>query len=287
MAYGIWAEALASRGESPISSGRNSRSPIPTGRTCLTILLAVPDNCIQNCCSAWWIGGRQEDPARHQGNSANFSGVQMDIQPPHQPIHTWRDFLLHILTITIGLFIALTLEASIESIHHRHLVRDARVNLRREMEANQRLYANNDRDLLLNREQLARDIDQLRELRDGKKLDDANLSWRWNWISYSESAWNTAQESGAVSYMDPSWISTYSSVYAQQQYINATALAILSEESRAGASLEVARTPSKLTATENEALLIKSAEIDQSFATLQTTTMKALADLYAQALKAP
>jgi hypothetical protein len=43
----------------------------------------------------------------------------MDVHPPHLPIHTWKDFLLHLLTITIGLFIALTLEASIESIHHR------------------------------------------------------------------------------------------------------------------------------------------------------------------------
>jgi hypothetical protein len=50
----------------------------------------------------------------------------MDLHPPHQPIHTLKDFLLHLLTITVGLFIALTLEAAIESLHHRHLVRDAR-----------------------------------------------------------------------------------------------------------------------------------------------------------------
>jgi hypothetical protein len=44
-------------------------------------------------------------------------------------IRTWKDFLLHLLTITIGLFIALTLEAAVESMHHRHLVREARVSL--------------------------------------------------------------------------------------------------------------------------------------------------------------
>jgi hypothetical protein len=210
----------------------------------------------------------------------------VDIQPPHQPIHTWKDFLLHLLTITIGLFIALTLEAFIDSIHHRHLVRDARVNLQREIAANHELYANNLRNLQLNRTQLAQDIDVLRELRDGKKLDNAQLSWSWDWRSYTESAWNTARENGAVSYMDANWISTYSSVYAQQEYINTTAVATLNEESRAGASLEVARDPSKLIPAEIEALLIKSAEIDQSFAMLETT-MKGLDDLYAEAFKVP
>src|ERR1700733_3301928 len=159
--------------------------------------------------------------------------AKVEVAPPQQPIHTWKDFLLHLLTITIGLFIALTLEASIESIHHRHLVRDARFNLQREVEANHKLYAQNIQDIRLNRSQLARDIDQLRELRDGKKLDNANLSWSWTWISYAESAWNTARASGAVSYMDANWISTYSQVYAQQEYINATAVAIFEEESRA------------------------------------------------------
>jgi hypothetical protein len=68
--------------------------------------------------------------------------------------------------------------------------------------------------------------------------------------------------------------------------VNATAVAILNEESRVAAPLEVASDPAKLNATEIETLLIRSAEIDQSFATLQST-MKALDDNYADALKGP
>ena len=234
----------------------------------------VPDETI--------AGAVEAAPANHDN-----SIPVLDIHAPHEAARTWKDFLLHLLTITIGLFIALTLEASIESIHHRHLVRDARFNLQREIEANHKLYAQNIRDIRQNRSQLAHDIDQLRELRDGKKLENANLSWSWTWISYAESAWNTARASGAVSYMDANWISTYSSVYAQQEYINATALAIFDEESRAGASLEVARDPAKLLPAEIQALLIKSAEIDQSFATLETRTMKGLDDLYVEALQTP
>ncbi len=208
----------------------------------------------------------------------------MDVHPPHQRIRTWKDFLLHLLTITVGLFIALTLEAAVESRHHRSLVREAHENLRREIELNQKVYAKNVRDLRLNRSQLARDIDQLRELRNGKKLENPSLSWSWNWDSYGDAAWKTARESGAVAYMDSGWISTYSWVYTQQEYVNSMALATVHEETRASAPLQVAKDPSRLSPAEIETLLIKSAEIDLSFATLETW-MKALDDMYADALK--
>jgi hypothetical protein len=210
----------------------------------------------------------------------------MDIHPPHQPIHTWKDFLLHLLTITIGLFIALTLEASIESLHHRHLVRDARRNLRQEIQANHAQYAANVKRLQDNRDQLNRDIVQLRQLRDGKVPERPNLSWIWDWHSYDEAAWNTAREGGAVPYMDADSISMYSSIYAQQEYINATALSILNEETKVAAALQVAGSPAGLTSSEIENLLIKSAELDQSFAKLQAFTMKALDHFYVEALAA-
>src|ERR1700683_5134910 len=52
----------------------------------------------------------------------------MDVHPPHQAIHTWRDFLLHMTTICLGLLIALGLEQGVESIrraHERHDLRQA------------------------------------------------------------------------------------------------------------------------------------------------------------------
>ena len=57
----------------------------------------------------------------------------MDVHPVHHAPRTWRDFFLQLGMITIGLFIALTLQAGVESLHHRHLIRDARDNLRREI----------------------------------------------------------------------------------------------------------------------------------------------------------
>ncbi|MGA2778887.1 MAG: hypothetical protein ABSF94_15130 [Steroidobacteraceae bacterium] len=210
----------------------------------------------------------------------------MDVHPPQHPIHSLKDFLLHLLTITIGLLIALSLEAAVEAAHHRHLVRDAHEHLRREIEENHNLYAKNSQELQSNRSQLARDIEQLRELRKGKALANPALRWAWAWDSYADAAWKTAQESGAAPYMDQGWISTYTWVYAQQQYVNSTALALMNEETRASAPLRAAENPSKLGAGEIQTLLVKSAEIDLSFETLETT-MKALDDMYLDALKRP
>ena len=208
----------------------------------------------------------------------------MDVHPPQGPIHTWQAFLVHMLTITIGLFIALTLEAAVESMHYRHLVRDARANLGREIQSNHTLYAENLQNLERNRTKLAVDLGQLRQLRDGKKLANPELKWGWGWSSYSDASWKSARDSGAIAHMDPDTIAGYALVYAQQDYVNGTMIALIREESRASAPLEVAGDPARLTPSETETLLIRTAELDQSLRSLEAT-MKSLDDFYQRAPK--
>jgi hypothetical protein len=45
----------------------------------------------------------------------------LDVHAPHETIHTWKSFLIHIATIVIGLFIAVGLEQTVEFFHHRHI----------------------------------------------------------------------------------------------------------------------------------------------------------------------
>ena len=42
----------------------------------------------------------------------------LDVHPPHEAAHTWKDFFIHIATIVIGLLIAVGLEQTVEAIHH-------------------------------------------------------------------------------------------------------------------------------------------------------------------------
>jgi hypothetical protein len=60
----------------------------------------------------------------------------LDVHPPHAPTHTWRDFLIHIATIVIGLIIAVGLEQTVELIHHAHQRRELREALRSDTEIN-------------------------------------------------------------------------------------------------------------------------------------------------------
>lgn len=64
----------------------------------------------------------------------------LDVHPPHQPVHGLRDFLVHLNTITVGLLIALALEAGVEWIHHRHQVQEVREALLRERTENQKRF---------------------------------------------------------------------------------------------------------------------------------------------------
>ena len=54
----------------------------------------------------------------------------IDVHAPHESIHTWKDFFIHIATIVVGLLIAIGLEQTVEAIHHsnerRELIREMR-----------------------------------------------------------------------------------------------------------------------------------------------------------------
>lgn len=44
----------------------------------------------------------------------------IDVHPPHTSIHNWKEFWIHLGTITLGLLIAIGLEQSVEALHHHH-----------------------------------------------------------------------------------------------------------------------------------------------------------------------
>jgi len=66
----------------------------------------------------------------------------LDVHPPHSPTHTWKDFLIHIATIVVGLLIVIGLEQTVEAIHqHRE-----RHELMEQLDAEHRQVLNNAED---------------------------------------------------------------------------------------------------------------------------------------------
>ena len=63
----------------------------------------------------------------------------LDVHAPHETVHTWRDFFIHIATIVIGLIIAVGLEQTVEAIHHHHQREYLEDQMHRESERNLQL----------------------------------------------------------------------------------------------------------------------------------------------------
>ena len=73
----------------------------------------------------------------------------LDVHPPHNPAHSWKDFFIHIATIVVGLIIAVGLEQAVEFFHHRHQLHHFEDALRKESQLNLQY---TDNDILLLRE---------------------------------------------------------------------------------------------------------------------------------------
>jgi hypothetical protein len=60
----------------------------------------------------------------------------IDVHAPHGGVHTWKDFWIHLGTITAGLLIAISLEQSVEAMHRLHQRHQLEGSLRAECEVN-------------------------------------------------------------------------------------------------------------------------------------------------------
>jgi len=60
------------------------------------------------------------------------SPPMLDVHAPHEALHTWKGFFIHIATIVVGLFIAVALEQSVEAFNRHQEVAALREDLRQE-----------------------------------------------------------------------------------------------------------------------------------------------------------
>ena len=141
----------------------------------------------------------------------------LDVHPLHEKIHGFRDFLLHLLTITIGLLIALGLEGCVEWNHHRNLRNEAEANLRQEIAANQKDLAE-DRSAIVEGHKQLKEITSVLEMRrDGKQVGHKSLSLNATIATLHDVSWQTAANTGALSYMEYAKVQRYAEAYQMQK----------------------------------------------------------------------
>ena len=133
----------------------------------------------------------------------------LDVHPAHHAASTWRDFFIHIVTIVIGLLIAVGLEQTVELIHHRHQRHQLQEDLHDEAEQNLQVI---DRDLMMQKlepwfDQAMREAtppsahqDKIRiTLPPAPCLPGSVGTAEYRYFAPSQAVWTTAKEGGLVS----------------------------------------------------------------------------------------
>jgi TolA-binding protein len=144
----------------------------------------------------------------------------LDVHAPHEPIHGVRDFFLHLLTITVGLLIAVGIEGCVE-LHREHkLVREARETMRDEIQHNSDQMKSAVGKLDQQAAVMKKNIETLTRIQENPKdkaAREAQINADFSIIGLRETAWKTAQTTGALSFMPYAQAQRYSDVYGTQK----------------------------------------------------------------------
>jgi hypothetical protein len=162
----------------------------------------------------------------------------LDVHPPHESVHTWRDFFIHIITIVIGLLIAIGLEGLVEAAHHRHLLHQAEANLRAEIRDNRETLAADEKQLEGTEQEMETNLRVLSDLK-AHRTPIEHFSRQWQWNGMQSAAWDTARNTGALALMPYETAQQYSVIYSQQSLINDQSSAYIRDIYRIGRPMAI------------------------------------------------
>jgi hypothetical protein len=140
----------------------------------------------------------------------------LDVHAPEHKIGGARDFFMHLLTITVGLFIALSLENAAEAFHHRHQREEAETLIRQEIQSNLSKLQAAGPEVFAERTQMTRVLATLeaRTQAQAGTLQESDFVFHEEPIQ--DAAWRTAGSTGVLSYMDYAEVERFSDAYKEQ-----------------------------------------------------------------------
>lgn len=157
----------------------------------------------------------------------------MEIDLPREPIHSVKDFFIHIFTITVGILIALGLEQVVIAYHHHGVANEARANIVSEIGDNKRELDFELREAPKLKKQYQQTIDVIEAFLAHKPLKQASMEVNFNRAELSSTSWNTAQSTGALSFLNYGEVKSFSSAYGLQD-------AVMQQQESVVASAELA-----------------------------------------------
>ena len=142
----------------------------------------------------------------------------MEVHPPHKPIHSVKEFMVHLLAITIGLLIALGLEGTVEWVHHRHLAQEAREDINQEIRDNQQQIDVYLKDRSAEEKSLRHNLAIVNDALHGRSIK-AFEEFKWADLEVQEASWDAASSSGVIVYLDHNEVKEYEKIYNGQRLV--------------------------------------------------------------------
>ena len=131
---------------------------------------------------------------------------------------SWREFLVHLAMVTLGILIALGLEQSVEAYRIIPIWRRARQNMLTEITDNK-----NELDAGLSRldglkKEREDDVKVIDRMLAHEHLTEMNMSLNFSGATLDSASWTTASTLGALAYMEYGTVKQLAEVYKKQDF---------------------------------------------------------------------
>jgi hypothetical protein len=193
----------------------------------------------------------------------------LDVHPPHEAAHSWRDFFVHIATIVIGLCIAVGIEQTVEWFHRHNEVRRMESDLHHEDLENQGVVQRNLHaiDQGLTTADAAIAMLQTPASRDG--LSPIPPTPQINLSAPGNTAWLTMRDSGLHAIAPRPLVDNYWKVNFIHEGVITQFNLVYSNINELSALLSLQRPDKPISQTDREALLISAARYRESLIALR------------------
>jgi hypothetical protein len=144
----------------------------------------------------------------------------LEVHAPHKRLREAGEYFIHLVIITIGLLIATQIESCVEWRAHKHIAAEAREALHKEIAGNLKTLRDAQPGLKQWRSQVNDGIAAMLSVIDHPNDPAAqphSLSVGCSGITLDNTAWKTAESTGALDYMPYEEASTYVNIYQAQE----------------------------------------------------------------------
>jgi hypothetical protein len=156
-------------------------------------------------------------PSDAKAATTTTEGEPMEIHAPDKPIHSKKEFMFHMLTVVLGILIALALDSIVTWAHHRILVREAGANIATELRNNKETIEKAVPEIQARQKQLQAVISTIDEIEKSRKVPTGKIKYSFASYELYSTAWKTASVSGAVTHMEYEQLKDYTDAYDLQQ----------------------------------------------------------------------